>query len=278
MRYFLIGVAKIVYRAMPLKSIRRFFYGFFLQLVRGRFAEKEVEGSIYSLDLSEKIDVAMYLDQFEKDLVNAIKQHCQPGMVVLDIGANIGAHSLLFSKLVGPAGYVYGFEPTDYAFNKLLINLDLNSRTNIEVFKVACADVLKEEKEVDFRASWCTDGSRKDYPCTVKFEPLDHWAEIHNLDAADVIKLDVDGNEFSVLQGAENVINTFGPMIFLEVWGPNFQDSARDPFVLLERHGYKFYSLDGEIEYQSAANLVELVSSPEGTLLDFSVNIMAIKQ
>ena len=49
-----------------------------------------------------------------------------PGSLVLDIGANIGAHTLHLSKLVGPSGRVMAFEPTDFAFRKLRRNLELN--------------------------------------------------------------------------------------------------------------------------------------------------------
>ena len=277
MKNIAIQLGRFVYRATPFRFLRKLYYQLFLALVNGKKVTKQIDGSIYQLDLGEKIDVALFLGEFEKDLVGAIKQHCKPGMTVFDIGANIGAHALLFSKLVGERGHVYGFEPTEYAFKKLLANIQLNSRENISIYNLACSDRLAQENGVDFTSSWCTDGTRKDYPCTVFFEPLDHWIQDKEIESIDVLKLDVDGNEFSVLMGSKDTLKKYKPVIFLEVWGPNFKNDERNPFHFLEKEGYRFYSLDQATQYESARSLASLVSSSDGKLLDFSVNIIAMK-
>jgi hypothetical protein len=66
-----------------------------------------VEGIRYELDLNENIDSSIYfLGGFEPDSVAAIKKFVKPGGIVLDVGANVGCHALLFSKLVGSEGRV----------------------------------------------------------------------------------------------------------------------------------------------------------------------------
>jgi hypothetical protein len=55
-----------------------------------------------------------------------LSQLTEPSSLVLDIGANIGAHTLHLAGLVGPKGRVMAFETTDFAFGKLRRNLDLN--------------------------------------------------------------------------------------------------------------------------------------------------------
>ena len=257
--------------------MRRFYYRLFQSLVRGKVVTKEIDGSNYKLDLGEKIDIALLLGEFEKDLVSAIKRDCRAGMTVLDIGANFGAHALLFGRLVGETGSVYCFEPTDYAYKKLNTNVGMNDRSNTQIFNIACSDSIRKETGVDFRSSWCTDGSRKDYPCTVHFVPLDEWIKDKKIENIDVLKLDVDGNEYSVLQGAKNTLKRYDPLIFLEVWGPNFKDPNRNPFLFLEELGYSFFSLDRATKYGSVDSLRELVCSESGELLDFSVNILAEK-
>ena len=84
-------------------------------------------GINWALDLKEGIDLGIYLfGGFELDTISCYKQFIRPGDVVLDVGANIGAHTLVFADLVGGNGKVYAFEPTSYAVNKLTVNAKLN--------------------------------------------------------------------------------------------------------------------------------------------------------
>ena len=77
-------------------------------------------GLLWNLDLSEGIDFSIYLlGAFERSTVVTLERLVKPGDVVLDIGANIGAHTLGVARSVGAAGRVYAFEPTDFAFDKL---------------------------------------------------------------------------------------------------------------------------------------------------------------
>lgn len=81
----------------------------------------------YDLNLSEGIDFGIYLANFyERQTRSALSRLVSPGSLVLDIGANIGAHTLHLAQLVGPLGRVLAFEPTEFAFRKLRRNLDLN--------------------------------------------------------------------------------------------------------------------------------------------------------
>ena len=74
---------------------------------------------VWELDLSEGIDFAIYLrGGFEPETLREYRRIVRAGFVALDIGANIGSHTLPLAQLVGPSGRVYSFEPTDYAFAK----------------------------------------------------------------------------------------------------------------------------------------------------------------
>src|ERR1700730_160433 len=91
----------------------------FVQVVR--------KGLRWELDLSEGIDLTVFVfGRFENETAKALAKIIRPGAIVLDIGANIGAHTLPLAQLVGPNGKVYAFEPTKYAFDKLKQNLALN--------------------------------------------------------------------------------------------------------------------------------------------------------
>src|SRR4030095_4914874 len=82
------------------------------------------DGLRWQLDLCEGIDLALYLGIFETDSVSVVRRLLEPGAVVLDIGANIGAHTLPMARRVGPNGKVYAFEPTQFAFQKLQNNIN----------------------------------------------------------------------------------------------------------------------------------------------------------
>src|ERR1700716_3555273 len=85
------------------------------------------DGIAYDLDLSQGIDFAIYLGNiYERQTKAALRKLVSPAALVLDVGANIGAHTLHLAHLVGPKGRVIAFEPTDYAFRKLSRNLEIN--------------------------------------------------------------------------------------------------------------------------------------------------------
>ena len=106
-------------------------------------------GIVWELDLTQGIDFSIYLfGAFEPEIVRYASRIIKPGAKVIDIGANIGAHTLPLAHLVGPSGAVFAFEPTDYAFEKLLRNIHLNPnlKNRIHAFQQILASSSKENK------------------------------------------------------------------------------------------------------------------------------------
>jgi hypothetical protein len=86
-------------------------------------------GTRWKLDLREGIDFSiLLLGVFEQSVVAAYRRLIPPGSVVIDIGANIGAHTLRLAGCVGAAGRVVAVEATRYAFERLAeqVKLTLN--------------------------------------------------------------------------------------------------------------------------------------------------------
>jgi len=240
-----ISAARTLYRAIPLQPLRRVIYGTYAALVRGRRATTTIDGVTLDLDLSEVIDLSLYLQQYEPDVTNAINSYTRPGMIVLDIGANIGAHTLRFAKIVGRGGRVIAFEPTDFAFAKLRRNLALNDFPQVSPVQVALSDEELPPQDVNFRASWQTDGSRKDGITRVAFERLDDRLERMGIGRVDLIKIDVDGNEFRLMVGGRRMIERDRPLMLMEAVGPHFDDDSRNPYRILRDIGYRFWLLKG---------------------------------
>jgi len=273
-RKLVIDCATKIYLNTPFQSLRSIYYRIFCAIVRGRVVNTSIGGINYKLDLGEVIDVGIYLDRYEPDMTIAIEKYCRPGFTVLDIGANIGAHALRLTKIIGESGKVYAFEPTDYAYQKLIHNISLNQFKNIVPLQIVLADRNIKRQSIKFRSSWPTKGNPVEKESIVDFEKLDDWCKRENVDHVDLIKLDVDGNEYTVSKGAEALLTSQRPLILMEVWGPNFSDSQRNPFFILKQLGYRFYHIDTGKEYISVDDLRGTVSMG-GELLDHSVNIVA---
>ncbi len=74
--------------------------------------------------------------EFSEGEAALFNQICKEGDFVVDIGANIGAHTLVFSNLVGPKGRVYAYEPQRVVFQTLCANMAINSVENTECYQM----------------------------------------------------------------------------------------------------------------------------------------------
>src|SRR5262245_1083779 len=104
---------KFVWHITPFSVVRKIFLDLFYKVIRGKRLMCKVDGMNFELDLSETIDVCILLEKFERDVVGTIERYCQPGWHILDVGANVGAHTIRLAKKAGHEGKVYAFEPTD---------------------------------------------------------------------------------------------------------------------------------------------------------------------
>jgi FkbM family methyltransferase len=143
------------------------------------------------------------------------------GDTVLDVGANIGAYTLLFAQWVGRAGRVVAFEPTPAAVAGLRHQLRLNGLADrVDVVESAVADVVGTASFAADRVSGSNAliaaGRAGDHAITVRTTSLDAFCEAHGL-RPQVIKIDVEGTEMEVLRGARRTLSVPGVQTFLEL-------------------------------------------------------------
>ena len=114
-------------------------------------------GILWSLDLEESIDLAIYLfGRFESATVKYYCRLVSPGQILLYIGANIGAHTLPMATMVGVTGKVIAFEPTQYAFDKLKTNVAVNPglAPRIEAHQTMLMSQTSEGLPEEVYSSW----------------------------------------------------------------------------------------------------------------------------
>jgi FkbM family methyltransferase len=186
-------------------------------------------GLTWSLNLEEGVDFAIYLlGGFEVRTLRLYAQLVREGDVVLDIGANIGAHTVPLAQLVGSNGKVFSFEPTAYAFGKQQTNIALNPKLapRIRAHQMMLMAGDTEYLPEAVYSSWPLENAEDLHTQhhgrlmptvgAVK-STLDSFLNNVDVDKINFIKLDVDGNETDVLTGAINTLRQFKPLLMLEL-------------------------------------------------------------
>ena len=151
----------------------------------------------------------------------AFRAAVKPGATVIDIGANVGAYTLLFAQWVGSTGRVVAFEPAPASVAGLRHQLRLNGVADrVEVVESAVADVVGTALFAADRASGANalipDGHHGDHTVSVRTTSLDAFCEANHLHP-DVIKIDVEGAELDVLRGARRTLAVRGIEAFVEL-------------------------------------------------------------
>jgi FkbM family methyltransferase len=186
-------------------------------------------GVVFQLDLHEGIDLSLFLfGFFQKHILTTVKRFVPEDGIVIDVGANIGAITLPIANIL-PKGRVFAIEPTDFAFSKLLRNISLNPRlaNRISPFQIFIADRSSTRSVLVAYSSWLlTDANsiRDTHPIhkgicmpgTCGQITLDEFVAKQNLQALSLIKIDTDGHEFKVLNGANKCIDQFRPIVIFE--------------------------------------------------------------
>ncbi|MBL7893203.1 MAG: FkbM family methyltransferase [Bacteroidia bacterium] len=219
---------------LPITQIKIFFARILYRIVK-LFYRKDIQlikrdGISYEVDLSEGIELSLFLfGNFQKHVSNNKVLKLAKDAVVFDIGANVGLMSLQFAQLV-PEGRVYSFEPTHYAFNRLLKNISLNAElaNRITPMQIFISAESRSNAGIEAFSSWKVDGSKGEimHPLHlgtakptegVSSVTLNEFCSINKINRIDFIKIDTDGHEFEILKGAQEAISKFRPKIIMEI-------------------------------------------------------------
>jgi FkbM family methyltransferase len=165
---------------------------------------------------------AYVLGHFEDHVAHAMQSNVRSGDVVYDVGANAGWHTLRLAHLVGPEGVVHSFEPTPRDQSLLALNLVVNGISTVVIEPVALSDVEGTVPFATFTSPGVNRIAGTDLPADamvidVEATMLDTFVFDRGHDPPTFIKIDVEGGELSVLQGARRVIVEHRPIVVAEV-------------------------------------------------------------
>ena len=173
-------------------------------------------------DLSRQVFIAGCYEPNEFALLDKL---LQPGMNFFDAGAGEGLYTLFAARRVGDTGTVWGFEPSGREFDRLLENLRLNDIGNVHAFRIALADVDGQGELVVADAEHSGQNTLGAFAYEVAQElrkepvPLrrvDQVVSEHNITRLDVLKMDVEGAELRLIEGAHETLSQFRPVILFE--------------------------------------------------------------
>lgn len=215
---------------------------------------KRNDGLWMELDTRQLIDWdLLFRGEYEPHMRHLFASLLREGDVAIDVGANVGAHTLTLAKIVGSAGCVLAFEPNPAIRERLERNLTLNDLGHVDVYRCALG-AAGARMSLRVPSATSAESANPGMASLVALDtPHDLIAvDVHALDTLwsatgqhrlDLVKIDVQGYEHPVLQGMTSLISRFSPAIIFEyedwAWrkaGSTFQDV----FDLLRR---QFYSL-----------------------------------
>jgi FkbM family methyltransferase len=240
-----------------LKRIRKeLYFDLMARCGKKRVTARLSSGQRLSFRLNDQLARSIFADQsFEMTVRHRMLGKLKPGMVVLDIGSNIGYYAIEFAAGVGPSGKVVAFEPNPVMIAELTQNVALNRLQNVLIQPIALSN---EESEGDF---FCPQEGREGHgslrpnetfqttrKIRIRTRRLDDVLQELDIKAVDLIKMDVEGAEWKVFDGARRLLSDGKrPELFFECADLTcraFGHSVLDVLNYISNHGYDLEQID----------------------------------
>ena len=235
-----------ILRPWPLRNITNW--------IIKKLLPKKVKIGKYFLFLNPNDPVvsgAIFFNVYEKSESHFIKSICYEGMNILDIGANIGYYTALFSQLAGERGSVIAIEPDLESYKYLSKSINSFNYKNVLSFRLAASDIkqklplfISKENRGDNRL-YSTNQKRK--TIMVDCLTVDELLEENKIENLDLIKIDVQGYEPKVLKGMLNIVRSSKKLILLsEFWPEGILQAGESPnefLTMLRKMQFQLFEL-----------------------------------
>jgi len=195
----------------------------------------------YDDDLLIQIDTRCFQEwmiffrgYYETDIVNLLKKILPSNAVAFEVGSNIGSHALIMSRSVGSQGQIFAFEPYPKVFRKLIKNIQTNRISNIHALPHALSDrsdrltlfFSEDQFSTEEMNSSLYPDNRLTNQIEVEVKTLDSVFQEQGLNRLDLIKIDTEGSEYKVLQGAQQTIQAHRPYVIFEYGKDNWEKAG----------------------------------------------------
>jgi FkbM family methyltransferase len=160
--------------------------------------------------------------EFERQELDILEAVCTVGGTVIDVGANIGLYTVLAAKRVGSSGHVFAFEPVPENIKLLRENLDLNDvSARVEIQEVAVGEkpgeleLFLSDRQIGTHsaARSLVGGSRS---IRVPMQSIDAFVTSRGIQHIDLVKVDVEGYDGQVVNGAVHSLRLHKPILLIE--------------------------------------------------------------
>ena len=205
-------------------------------------------------------------------------KYIKPGMNIVDIGANIGLHSIIFSNIVGNEGKVYSFEPEKALFQAINETIKINNLNNVKAYNIALGE--KAQNKLLYRSAFNSGDNRlaKENSLSlmegavVSVERLD---KILCNKRVDFVKMDVQGWEIHVLEGMDDIFKRNPNLIvYFEYWPRGLRMAGKNPtdlLTLLKNYGLSIFRM----ERNSENEIHDLNKITNSSIEDQTINFIA---
>lgn len=200
------------------------------------------------LRLDLKSEREYWFGFYERRLLKAIGDFCQPGMAVYDLGANIGYTALLCARKTSPGGMVYAFEPLAENLQRMQLHLDYNNAARqIMLVAAAASDCAGSETFLVHHSGamgkLVGSGDRATSYVSQQQVPvvrLDDFVYREGHREPDLVKIDIEGGGVKAFPGMVDTLSRARPLLLLELHGPEEKQAALD---VLTPHGYQLHHM-----------------------------------
>jgi FkbM family methyltransferase len=170
--------------------------------------------------------------------INLLSTLVKKDDTILDIGANIGLMTIPFSKMVGSNGKVFSFEPQSKIYYILCSNIVINNLNNVESHNIAIGDSNQPLflPNIDYNKSNNFGGISLSNMGEIKIQQIK--LDDISFEKLNLLKIDVEGMEINVLNGAKETLNKHRPILYIENDRPNQSENLLN---FLFSNGYDCY-------------------------------------
>jgi FkbM family methyltransferase len=221
-----------------------------------RFTCRLKAGFLMSLPAADPVARQMMLcGEWEAENTALLQRLLRPGDTFVDVGANLGYFTLLGASLVSPGGQVVALEPVPPTYQLLLDNIALNPGSEITALQVAASSregtltlSLFPGDSAATASQFMAWRESAQVQVVVPATTLDLCLQEMNHNSPALIKIDAEGGEYAILQGAGEVLAGWQPILMLEVLPALAEAAGWQPANLLDllaQHGYSCFVDEG---------------------------------